>query len=111
MESWSQRETVMEWSFARAESVCGDLIQQLKNLRTDMKFERAGSQGDDGLIYFTNTAGTRTKVVLSREALRDYVDADNHDQILKEQKLANCFDQIDKQDVEEALIESQHLAI
>ena len=100
----------MNWTSDEAESTCGDLIQQLRNLRPEMKFERAGAQGDDGLIFFTNSKGNPVKVQISREALRDYIAADDRDQVRKEQQLADCFDKIDSEDVAEALVKSKHLA-
>ena len=100
----------MNWTSDEAESICGDLIQQLQNLRPQLKFERAGAKNEDGLIYFTNTHGTHVKVMVSQEALRDYVVADDRDQVRKERQLADCFDRIDSEDVGEALVKSEHLA-
>ncbi len=100
----------MEWSSAKAESTCGDLIQALINLLPDMRLERAGAESDDGLIYFTNSQDNRVKVKISREALQDYLEADDHNQCRKEQQLAGCMEHIDSENVCEALITSDQLA-
>ena len=100
----------VNWTPARAEATCGDLIAVLINLLPETKFERADSEGDDGLIYLTNRHGNPVKIKVSREALKDYLDANNHDQHRKEQQLARCVENIDSGDIREALISGQHLA-
>jgi len=100
----------VNWTPDEAESTCGDLIQALMNLLPEMSLERAGAEDDDGLIFFTNSQGSRVKVKISREALQDYLEADDHNQRRKEQQLARCMERIDSDNLVEALITSDHLA-
>ena len=99
----------MDWSPEKVELTCGGLILALASLLPQMSLPRVGAEGDDGLIYFTNSQGNRVKVKISMEALKDYLKADYHDQRRKEQQLARCMDVIASDNLVEALITSDHL--
>ncbi len=100
----------MAWTSEKAESTCGDLIQALMNLLPEMSLERADAEGSDGLIYFTNCQGNYVKAKISREALKDYIEADYHDRYRKEHQLAGIMESIDSRNTAEELITSHHLA-
>lgn len=99
----------MVWDSDQAWRTCGDLLQSLLDSLPEMKWEKAGADGDDGLIYFTNDNGEPVKVKISREALEDYLDQDERAQSRKRLRLANCIAKINLEGITEALITSEHL--
>ena len=105
----SGREFLMDWSPEKVELTCGCLILALASRLPQMSLVRAGAEGDDGLIYSTNSQGNRVKVKISIEALKDYLKADYQDQRRKEQQLAGCMDVIGSDNLAEVLITSDHL--
>lgn len=98
------------WNDAKAEETAGHLIQQLMNVGCNLKFESASAYREDGIIYFTNSAGTRVKVFISREALTDYIDGNASAKYAMEGRLAKQFEQIDASGEKEALVKSEHLS-
>ena len=99
----------MVWDSDQAWRTCGDLLQSLLDSLPEMKWEKAGADGDDGLIYFTNDNGEPVKVKIFREALEDYLDQDERGQSRKRLRLANCIAKIKLEGITEALITSEHL--
>ena len=100
----------MNWTKNDAEFICGNLLQSLMNSVPDTKWESASAEGDDELIFFTNSHGDRVRVQISRGALQDYRDADDRDIYRKDQQLAQCMRKIDSEWLTEALIRGEHLA-
>ncbi len=100
----------MVWSSKEAEQTCGDLLATLRDALPHIGWERAGAAGDDGIIYFTNNNGQRVKVIVTRGALQDYLEADDSIQSRKDEKLAGCMTRIDEEGLTESWITSEYLA-
>lgn len=69
----------MAWISDDAWRTCGDLLATLRDALPDIGWERADAEADDGLIYFINRYGDAVDVIIVREALQNYVDADEQD--------------------------------
>ncbi len=100
----------MAWNSNEAERACGDLLAILRDALPHIGWERADAAGDDGMIRFTNSKGQRVKVIVTREALQDYLEADNRIQSRKDGQLAECLTRIDEEGLTESWITSEYLA-
>ena len=102
----------MPWTPDDAQNACGDLLQGLMNALPDVNIEwiRADADGDDGLIFFNNQAGVDVRVKVSREALEDWLDADDRTKSRKESQLAECIRAVNEYGVTDHLITSSNLA-
>jgi len=100
----------LNWTSDDAWRACGDLLQSLVTEFPAITWDKADADGDDGVIWFTNDDGNRVKVKISREALEDYLEANEREQSRQEHKLAECMKEINESGLLEALIEAAHLS-
>ncbi len=100
----------MNWAPDDAQRICRHLIHALEKAYPGRGWEAPDPNGEDGVVYFSNSNGVRVAVTISREALSDYEKADEANKARKEQQLANCLAKIDESSLPEALIRSDHLS-
>ncbi len=100
----------MNWTPDDAQRICCHLIHNLEKAYPGRGWEAPDPHGEDGLVVFSNSDGFRVAVIISREALSDYEEADESNKARKEHQLASCLEKIDESGRREALIRSDHLA-